>query len=122
MKKIIISIKPVFTEKILNWEKIYELRKRFSDKKISKAIIYESSPISKVVGEFDVEEVLCETIDILWEKTKTSSCVDKKFFNEYYNWKEYWYALKVKNPKRYKAPKSLSEYWKKYPPQSYYFI
>ena len=120
--RVILSIKPIYTEKILNWEKLYELRKRFSNKEISKVIIYESAPVSRVVWEFDIEEVLCEPINVLWEKTKDYSCVDKKFFDEYYEWKEYWYALKVKNPMRYKKPKLLSEYWKKYPPQSYYFL
>ena len=31
---IIISIKPFYAEKILNWEKTYELRRSFSEKEI----------------------------------------------------------------------------------------
>ena len=119
--KIIISIKPIYAEKILNWEKLYELRKIFSNKKIDKAIIYESAPVSRVVWEFEIEEVLCEPIDVLWNKTKGYSCVDEKFFDEYYKWKDKWYAIKVKNPIRYKEIKKISDYWMNYPPQSYAF-
>lgn len=119
---IILSIKPIYAEKILKWEKLYELRRLFTKKEILKIIIYASDPISRVVGEFEVEKILYESLDKLRKETKDYSCVDKKFFDEYYKWKEYWYALKIKNPIRYKEPKLITEYWKKHPPQSYYFL
>jgi len=119
---IIISIKPIYTEKILIWEKLFELRKRFSIKKIKKAIIYESTPKSRVVGEFEVEKILYEPLDRLRNNTKDYSCIDKKFFDKYFEWKEKWYAIKIKNPKRYKETKKISDYGMKYPPQSYAFL
>ena len=116
------SIKPYYAEKILNWEKLYELRKIFTKKKISKVIIYESAPVSKVVGEFEVKEVLYEPLEDLWNYTKDLSCVNREFFDQYFKWKEFWYAVKIKNPKRYKTPKLVSEYWLKGIPQSYVFL
>ncbi len=118
---IIISIKPIYAEKILNWEKLFELRKFFTKKEVSKVIIYESAPISRVVGEFEIEKILYEPLDKLWNDTKNYSCVNKEFFDKYFEWKEYWYAIKVKNPKRYKESKSITEYWAKVPPQSYMY-
>lgn len=97
---IIISIKPIYAEKILNWEKLFELRKKLPSKRIKKAIIYESAPISRVVGEFEVEEIRYEPLNTLRNDTKNHSCVSKEFFDAYYKWKEYWYAIKLKNPKR----------------------
>lgn len=120
--KIILSIKPKYTEKILNWEKLYELRKVFAKKQINKVIIYESSPISKIVGEFEIEKVLYESLERLWDITKDFSCVDKGFFEKYFKWKEYWYAIKIKNPKRYKKSKLITDYWMKRPPQNYAFL
>ena len=35
---VIISIKPIYAEKILNWEKLYELRKLFTKKEINKYV------------------------------------------------------------------------------------
>lgn len=119
---VIVSIKPQYVRKILNWEKLYELRKVFTKHEINKVIIYESSPISRVVGEFEIEKVLYKPLEILWDITKDFSCVDKKFFEEYFKWKEYWYAIKIKNPKRYKEPKLITDYWMKRPPQNYAFI
>ena len=119
---IILSIKPYYAEKILNWEKLYELRKVFTKKTFSKVIIYESAPISRVVWEFEIEKILYEPLNKLREDTKNYSFVYKEFFDKYFEWQEYWYAIKIKNPIRYKEQKLLSDYGKKYPPQSYYFL
>ena len=119
---LILSIKPEYTEKILNWEKLYELRRLFTKKEVDKVIIYESAPVSRVVGEFEIEEILCEPLDRLRNDTRDYSCVDKRFFDQYFEWKEKWYAIKIKNLKRYKEEKLISDYGMEYPPQSYAFI
>lgn len=119
---LIISIKYQYTEKIFNREKIYELRRNFTKKQIDKIVIYESAPISRVVGEFEVEKVLHESLENLWDITKDFSCVDREFFEKYFKWKEYWYAIKIKNPKRYKEHKLITDYWMKRPPQNYAFV
>ena len=120
--QIILSIKPIYAEKILNWEKLYELRKVFTKKEISKVIIYESAPVSRIVGEFEIKEVLHEPIKKLRNLTNEFSCINKEFFDEYFKWKEFWFAIKVKNPKRYMEHKKISEYWMERPPQSYAFL
>ena len=119
---IILSIKSQYAEKIFHWEKIYELRRSFSKKGISKIIIYETAPISRVVWEFKIEKILYEPLEKLWNDTKDYSCVSREFFDKYFNWKEFWYAIKVRNPKKYKNPKLISDYWIKRPPQSYYYL
>ena len=119
---LIISIKPFYAEKILSWEKLYELRKVFTKEKISKVIIYESAPVSRVVGEFEIEKILHEPIKELWNHTKDFSCVNKEFFYGYFKWKELWYAIKIINSKKYINSKLLWEYWIKYPPQNYLLL
>ena len=120
--KILLSIKRNYADLILKWEKIYEIRRLFTKKKIDKIVIYESAPTKRVVGECNIEEILYKPLDELWNITKWESCVDKEFFYEYFKGKEYWYAIKLKAPKRYKTPKSISEYNLKRPPQNYCFI
>ncbi len=118
---IIISIKPFYAEKILNWEKTYELRRSFSKKEIKKVIIYKSAPISRIVGEFEIDHILYEGIDQLWKDTKDYSSVDREFFDKYFQWKEKWYAIKIKNVKKYEKSKLVSKYWVKFAPQNYCF-
>ncbi|MDE5767136.1 MAG: ASCH domain-containing protein [Malacoplasma sp.] len=54
MKKILISIKPEYVKNILKGIKKYEYRTKLPKEKISKIIIYCTSPIKKVVAEVDI--------------------------------------------------------------------
>ena len=58
---VILSIKPEFVEKIFSGEKQYEYRKILFKQKVDTVYIYASRPISKIVGEFKIDEILCDT-------------------------------------------------------------
>lgn len=60
--KVILSIKPEFVEKIINGEKKFEYRRKIFKKDVEKVLIYASSPIKSVVGEFIVEDTFNRTI------------------------------------------------------------
>lgn len=121
--KVILSIKPIYAEKILNGEKTFELRKSiFKKKNIKKAIIYASSPISKVIGEFEIEEILHDDINELWNKTKKENGVEKEFFKEYFENREKGYAIKIKNTKRYKVAYNIYEKYGIKAPQSFLYL
>lgn len=70
MPSIILSIKPQFVDKILKWEKKFELRKSIPNKDFDKVIIYASAPISKIVGEFTVKQIIKSDLKSLWNFTK----------------------------------------------------
>lgn len=120
--KVILSIKPYYADKILDWEKKYELRRTIFKSKVTKVYIYASAPISKVIGEFEIDNILCEDIPDLWKRTKDYSCVDRKFFKSYFSNKEKWYAIKVKRPKRYKNYLSIKESFWVLPPQCFAYV
>ena len=120
--KAILSIKPYYANKILEGEKLYELRKSIFKSNVDKVIIYASAPISKIIWEFQIEWILYENINTLREKTKSSSCVDKKFFNAYFENKNKWYAIKVWKVKRYKKYLSIKKDFGMTPPQSFSYI
>lgn len=121
--KVILSIKPKFIEKIISGEKEYEFRKViFKDSRVNKIVVYSSAPISKVVGEFDIKEIIKLPLNDLWELTKESSGIEEEFFYQYFGKKEYGYALKIENFKLYKKQFDI---WKKYgvkAPQSFAYI
>lgn len=121
--KVILSIKPIYAEKILNGEKTIELRKSiFKKNNIKKVIIYASSPISKVIGEFEIESILHDEINELWKKTKKENGVDIEFFKQYFENKEKGYAIKIKNTKRYKVPYNIYEKYGIKAPQSFSYL
>ena len=121
--KILLSIKPKYAEKILSGDKKYEFRRIiFKSRDVNKVIIYASSPVKKIVGEFDIEEILSLDIDLLWQETMSSSGISREFFDSYFNGKDFGHAIKVKNAKRFSKPLDLAAYNIERPPQSFAYI
>jgi predicted transcriptional regulator len=57
--KVVLSIKPEFAFKIFEGTKKFEFRKSiFKNENIKTIIVYASSPVQQVIGEFDFDEVL----------------------------------------------------------------
>ena len=66
--KVLLSINPEYVEKIFSGEKKYEFRRNiFKRKNIKSIIIYSTSPVKKVVGEFYIEEIIEDLPEKLWE-------------------------------------------------------
>jgi predicted transcriptional regulator len=121
--KILLSIKPEYADKILSGEKKYEFRRTiFKDQSVKKVVIYATSPIQKVIGEFDIECVISLELNELWESTKHHSGIDKTFYDSYFHGKEIGHAIKVKKTKRYRKHQDLYDYDIKYPPQSFCYL
>ncbi|OFX74799.1 MAG: hypothetical protein A2X12_11975, partial [Bacteroidetes bacterium GWE2_29_8] len=99
--KVLLSIKPQFAELIFNGTKKYEFRRSiFKNKDIKTVVVYASSPIQKVIGEFEIDTVLNKELEELWEVTKNYAGIEKSFFYEYFASKEKGYAIKIKKTKR----------------------
>ena len=122
-KKILLSIKPEYAEKILQYEKKYEFRRTiFKSPYVRKVVIYASSPVKKVIGEFEIDYILSLDIDSLWTKTKNFSGIDKKFYDSYFQGKKIGHAIKVKKVKRYRKCLGLDDYNVTHAPQSFVYI
>lgn len=121
--KVLLSIKPQDAMKIFEGIKKFELRRKVFDKrKCEKVIVYASRPLQKVVGEFEVEDIIKAPIGDLWEITKEYSCVDKVRFYDYYDGLKEGYAIKLKNYKKYEQPFDLVNIYNGRPPQSFVYI
>lgn len=120
---VLLSIKPEFVNKIFSGQKKYEYRKTiFKRKDISRVVIYATAPISRVVGEFEIESILFDDIDSLWQETKNYSGIDEHFFFEYFTKKEKGYAIKIKSYKKYSKTRELGDVYHSVPPQSFVYI
>lgn len=121
--KIILSIKPEFATMIFEGDKRFEFRRSiFKNKNVSKVIVYASSPISKVIGEFEIGEILFKDLNSLWQETKEYSGITEDYFYDYFVGKENGFALEVKSVKRYKKELCIKESFGKLPPQSFAYI
>ena len=78
--KVLLSIKPEYAEKILYGGKKYEFRRTiFKSPSVTKIVIYATSPVRKVIGEFDIDCIISLEIDNLWEKTKHHAGINRSF-------------------------------------------
>lgn len=121
--KVLLSIKPEFANKIFDGSKKFEFRRLvFKNKDVKKIVVYASAPVSRVIGEFDIEEVLHRDIDELWNDTKEHSGITKDYYESYFVGKEKGYAIKVKNSKRYEKDYCLMSKYGVKPPQSFLYL
>lgn len=120
---VLLSIKPEFAEKIFDGTKKYEFRKSiFKKANVKKVIVYASSPVQKVIGEFTIATILNDDVDIIWKKTRLDSGITQDFYMSYFSNKEKAYAIKIGETKRYPQARDLSEYHINYAPQSFAYL
>lgn len=122
MNTIILAINPKYVQRIFTGEKKYEFRKVICKKVIDKILIYETAPISKIVGEVTVKSVLKETPSDLWKITKTEAGIDYSSFFDYFKNREYAYSYVLENPIQYKKPRNLDSYGLSTPPQNFVYL
>jgi predicted transcriptional regulator len=121
--RVLLSIKPEYAERIFNGTKKFEFRRSiFKNRNIKTIIVYASSPMQKVIGEFEIESIINEDLKALWETTKQFAGIEKNFFDSYFSEKQSGFAIKIKNTKRYSEPLCLKKDFKLTPPQSFLYL
>ncbi|WCL51023.1 ASCH domain-containing protein [Leptospira sp. GIMC2001] len=121
--KVLLSIKPEYAEKIFNGTKKFEFRRSiFKNKDIKTIVVYASSPIQRVIGEFEIDYIVNADLNKLWDKTKNHSGISEKYFFDYFKNKNKGYAIKIINTRRYKKHLLIKEDLKVSPPQSFCYL
>jgi predicted transcriptional regulator len=118
--KVVLSIKPEFANKIFDGSKKFEFRKSiFKNENVKTILVYSSSPVQKVIGEFQIEKIIKHDLKTLWDLTKEYSGITKEYFYQYFADKQQGFAIKIKTKTRYRKPKCLREDFNLTPPQSF---
>uniref|UniRef100_F4C9Q9 Phage associated protein n=1 Tax=Sphingobacterium sp. (strain 21) TaxID=743722 RepID=F4C9Q9_SPHS2 len=121
--KVLLSIKPEFAFKIFDGEKRFEFRKViFKKPNVKTVVVYASSPVQQVIGEFEIEDILSSAPYDIWEQTKMYSGITEIFFNEYFADREIAHAIKIKNTIKYSKPLDIKKDFNVVPPQSYVYL
>ena len=121
--RVLLSIKPEYASKIFGGTKKYEYRRAiFKRDDVTTIVVYASHPIRKVIGEFDIEEIIYDDPLELWARTNEQSGITKKKFLDYFAKKAKGFAIKVKATRAYDTPISLNKLMVNYPPQSFMYI
>lgn len=122
--RILLSIKPEYSSRILSGQKTYEFRKReFQCDFPVEVIIYESSPTMMVVGSFVAKSQIIDTPENLWRKTKKTAGISKQAYFEYFDGRDIAVALEIVSFKIFNKQKTLlSLSGSNKPPQSYQYL
>ena len=82
-RDVLISIKPKYVKEIIAGNKRVEFRKRGFSSSVFRAYIYESSPTKKIVGFFNIDQIVYLGTEELWERFSDISGITKKELSEY---------------------------------------
>ncbi|MBM4328484.1 MAG: hypothetical protein FJ118_15135 [Deltaproteobacteria bacterium] len=120
---VLLSIKPEFAFKIFDGSKRYEYRRSiFKRREVTKVIVYASAPIQKVIGEFEIGDVLHGKPEELWAITKDYAGISQDRFLEYFSNISKGYAILVRTPTIYSVPLPLDRFMVSFPPQSFVYL
>ena len=120
--KVVLSIKPEFAFKIFDGTKKFEFRRSiFKNKDVHTVLVYASSPIQRVIGEFRIKRIINDELSALWDLTESYSGISKDYFFKYFVDKDQGYAIEINDPIKYKTPKHLKEEFNLLPPQSFVY-
>jgi len=122
MCQILLSIHPEFVDKILKGEKKFEFRRVKARQLPDRIIMYSTSPVCKVIGEAEVEKIIVDKPELVWEETKNFSGINKDYYVEYYHDRTTAVAYKLKNVIKYDEPKELKDFEVKVAPQSFVYV
>lgn len=101
-RKVLMSIKPKYVEEILDKKKLFEFRRSvFDADNVEKVVIYASSPIKKIVAEFDVNDIISGTPQTIWDRCKNNAGIDRDSFMEYFSDKDTAFSIVIDNLKVY---------------------
>ena len=121
-KTIILSIHPNHIDKILSGEKRYEYRKRIPQD-INYIIVYATAPTKKVVAIIEIDMVIKDTPQNIWDVTQSESGVSNEFFMNYFNGVSTAYAIKFRNIYRLSTPIDITAIdGVKSAPQAYQYV
>jgi predicted transcriptional regulator len=124
-RRILMSIKPKYTEKILKGEKTIEIRKKFNPDYVGRRVmLYSSSPCCAVSGEATISQVVSDHPINIWSKFNNRiGCTESEFFDYTSSYPKI-NAVGLKDVEIYENPLSLSSLCnyadsELRPPQSY---
>ncbi len=102
--KILLSIKPEFSNKIFDGDKLFEFRKQVPKKRFDKVLVYESSPTQHIVGWFRVGRIIKGHPDDVWQTCKQDGGIDKNRYYQYCKGNQQIYAFEIMETHRFASP------------------
>jgi len=127
MRRVLISIKPSFTDMIFRSDKTVELRKKIPALSPGdELLVYASSPVMAIIGAVEVVDVVQQAPKQLWRLVKAKAGVERTFYDEYYQGSETAYGIFLGRTRLFDQAVPLTTLrtaWPRFaPPQNYRYL
>ncbi len=121
---VLLSVKPKYADEIISGRKKYEFRKSiFKREYVEKMYIYSSSPVMKIIAIVDIDCILSDSPQKLWELYHEDAKISERDFFKYFEKSDVGYAIKICNVREFSTPIDpyvIIEDFR--PPQSFYYL
>lgn len=108
--RVLISISPESLEALKEGRKRWEYRKHmWLRTDVDTIVVYCSRPVSRVVGEIHVTDILNLPVRELWRRTADGSGITHDEFRDYFRGRFRGYAIEVSQFTEYDQPKEIGE-------------
>ena len=119
----LMSIRPEYVDAIISGAKTVEFRKQRLAPEVQRVVIYATSPIKAVVGEFEITSQVSRSPTGLWQEFKLVSGIDRRRFFEYFRGRSNGVGIVIGNVTTYVPPKQLEDVAPgSRPPQSFRYL
>ena len=125
-RDVVLSIRPKYSEKIMDGCKTVELRRRFpiSAPKGAVAYIYATSPVRAMVGSVEIADVVKLPVSAIWEDYGNYAHIEKIDFDAYFAGLKEGFVLEFANVRPLPRALDLVELRERFgfePPQSFLY-
>ena len=119
----LLSIHPHYAEAILDGRKLVEFRRSRLAPDIAIVVVYATKPVGRVVGWFEVEEIVEGTPMSLWRRFASCAGIDRRSYLQYFDRAALAFGIRVRKSVRLVEPALLSDLRPTLrPPQSFQYL
>lgn len=119
----LLSIHPEFADQIFDGSKTIELRRINLPADLKHVVVYVTSPVMKVVGFFDVEDIVRDTPLKIWDMYGAAAGIDEQRYFQYFESRETAVGIRIQQTHPLPKPRKLSCLSRKLtPPQSIQYL
>jgi predicted transcriptional regulator len=126
-RDVVIAIRPIHAQRILDGSKTVELRRRLNEDIIKPgtlALIYATRPTSALTGFATIHDVKYLSLDDLWKRYRSSAYLSRGNFEDYFSGLKYGYAIVLDSARTLVRPIKLAELRERFgfnPPRFYQY-
>jgi len=124
---LLLSVRPLFADKILSGSKTIELRRvRPNVDAGDRILLYSSSPEMALLGSAKVEEVISGTPRSIWLQARGLAGISRQEYDNYFAGTDVAIGIRIYAARRFERPIPLQELRRRWPwlrpPQSFRYL